>query len=278
MTANPADNADKANATPVALNEWGIPDWRNSADYGDVKHWTVSRWRWEFYRRRDDLRERFASNEPGTTMASRTAAGNLGYPTVSLKSDAPGFTSWADSEDTARFGYFRIPNPRIGDQPDQAIKFVGDEVIKVLDGAHYARPESSYTVGNLLARWYVALTEDQKSGLSSELHSYPLSLATNEVAIVFSLDRPLRSQIENANWALEESFKARGKPRQRRRHEAKWLLYLRTLDARAAGASWAEIARELLPRRTDDAGEDAPALVQKAHQTWIAADKLRSNF
>lgn len=36
--------------------EWGLPDWRDAASYGEVKEWTFMRWRWEFYRRRDDLR------------------------------------------------------------------------------------------------------------------------------------------------------------------------------------------------------------------------------
>jgi hypothetical protein len=155
---------------------------------------------------------------------------------------------------------------------------LGNEAIKVLDGEHHARPDSSYAVGRLLDLWRVHLSDDQRSGLSSDLHSYPLSLAKNEVAIIFSVDQPLEPQMENARGALEESYRNRGKPMQRRRNKARWLLYLRTLDARAEGASWAEIARALLPLRRDEAGKDAPARIQKAQQTWVAADRLRFNF
>jgi hypothetical protein len=196
---------------------------------------------------------------------------------VPLKPDEPGFTAWVPGEDINRFGYLEIPNPRIGDQPKEAINFLRDR-LTVLDGDRYANPDSTYTVRRILARCGVDLTDEQEARLGAELHSYPLSLASNEVAIVFSLDRPLESQIENARGALERSFKARGKPMQRRRRQEKWLLYLRTLDARAAGASWAEIARELLPARTDEAGDVASARAQKAQQTWASADKLRSNF
>ena len=41
------------------LNEWGIPNWRDAAAYGDVTDWTLDRWRWEFFRRRPDLRAFF---------------------------------------------------------------------------------------------------------------------------------------------------------------------------------------------------------------------------
>ena len=41
------------------MNEWGIPDWRDAQAYGDTSKWTIYRWRWEFYRRRSDLRECF---------------------------------------------------------------------------------------------------------------------------------------------------------------------------------------------------------------------------
>lgn len=39
------------------MNEWGIPDWRNPATYGDVLIWSYMRWRWEFRRRLDIFRQ-----------------------------------------------------------------------------------------------------------------------------------------------------------------------------------------------------------------------------
>lgn len=45
--------------------DWGIPDWRNAADY--PKRLTHDQWRWEFLRRRDDYRQEWndAERVPG---------------------------------------------------------------------------------------------------------------------------------------------------------------------------------------------------------------------
>ena len=85
-----------------------------------------------------------------------------------MQPDDPGFTAWASTADVARFGYLRIPNPRIGDQSKEAISFLGNEAIKILDGEHYPRPDSSYSVGSLLDLWRVHLSDEQRSGLTSD--------------------------------------------------------------------------------------------------------------
>jgi len=51
------DKTDRTDKTPPATR--GTPDWRDAAAYGDVKRWTLGRWRWEFSRRRHDVRALF---------------------------------------------------------------------------------------------------------------------------------------------------------------------------------------------------------------------------
>ncbi len=110
-------------ATPTtpaiwAANEWGIPDWREPATYGDVKRWSTNRWRWEFYRRRDDLRDFF------DRWAESTAERNLGC-NIGKKPNEPGFLAFGSDEDASesvrRFGYAGVPNPRIGEQKEITI-------------------------------------------------------------------------------------------------------------------------------------------------------------
>jgi hypothetical protein len=62
----------KGNHKSGSLNEWGIPDYRDLAGYGQVGDWTRDRWRWEFSRLREDLRLR--THNQNMTVAARAIA------------------------------------------------------------------------------------------------------------------------------------------------------------------------------------------------------------
>lgn len=216
------------------MNEWGTPDWRDAAAYGDVKRWRFDRWRWEFYRRRDDLRACFDSLKDK-------------YPELH---DEPSFAVILSPQDCAKFGYSSLPNPRIGAHPIGLIK--------------------TY----------------QHDGVRHDLDLPPLlgPLAPHETVLIIDLDRPIEPQLAHARDMLRSAQSAlHGKLLQKRRYPRKWLGYLRALDAREAGATWAEItdvfyAEGLLDRHKDPSGGYCAPPPQAARDMWLAADALRNNF
>ncbi len=214
------------------------------------------RWRWEFYRRRDDLRAYFDANAErsfGQSCATYRAlpdGSNATFPDGKkgrvLRPDEPGFTATCDITTAQRLGYAGIPNPRISDQPDGAI-------FAVLD---YPGSSTSLYLG-----------EGRAWPVEPEME---VPVRDGQAAVIFDLSKPLGPQIDGAKpwleWAQNE-FQGKIKPR--RKQEAKWLGYLRALDARSAGASWAEIAG-IFP---ETAGNP-----QTGRDKWKRADALRNNF
>jgi len=97
--------------------------------------------------------------------------------------------------------------------------------------------------------------------------SRDVRVGENTYGFVFNLEKPLGPQLEAAKEDLERAqIVAIGekKPR-RRRHKGKYLDYLRVLDAREAGCSWAEISEILIhsvadPQNARDVYKQAEAL------------------
>jgi hypothetical protein len=239
--------------TENLTDSWGVPDWREAANYGDVDSWSNSRWRWEFLRRRDDLRKFF------DLWASITHQKNLPEKNGLCPTD-PGFVAFEADVPVTRawetFGLVGIPNPRIGNQPDRVIR----------RQAHPLNPNETKdgrsSAGR--ARGVIAVLEEYDVGY------YQITLAPNELAFKFDLNRPLPDQIKAVSLQLKREQKARfGKLKVRRRRPKNWLGYLRTLDARDANASWAQIA-ELHPNTAQTE--------QTARDIWNQADALRFKF
>lgn len=252
--------ATLATTATQGASEWGIPDWRDAEAYGDVSRWTFMRWRWEFYRRRDDLRAAFDSRAQETYESALELHKNPLYGTGrTLRPDEPRFTAQSYLDDP--FGYAGIPNPRISEQP-------GDVIFSSLDYP-----------GN------IALVKGEGPRWPGESET-TVSLGDGELAVVFDLDKPLGPQLEPLKNALVAMQILRhGAALQRRRHPAKWLLYLRTLDAREAmpGASWREYTDALyehgiLDRHKSPAGGYRAPPPQAGRDVWEAANALRFNF
>lgn len=233
------------------MSDWGIPDWKDPKAYGDTRKWSHIRWRWEFYRRREDLRLFFEENAAETyryamLLHSKTAGINMPADCLPLCPNDAGFKAITGSPPTQTFGYRGVPNPRISDQPSGCITPVLDELggfprIVGGEGQH-----------------------DFKKG------ALEVSLASGECAAIFDLNMPLRLQIEGAVQHLKaRQIMLHGKTLQERRHPSKWLNYLRVLDAREAKASWRQI-RYILPQtaKTDQSPRD----------TWKQARALCFNF
>lgn len=128
------------------------------------------------------------------------------------------------------------------------------------------------------------LTDKDVCLLNDILKYTPVSIEKNEVAIVFDLSKPLAPQIKVAQANLTRlQADTHGKPLQKRRHPERWLGYIRTLDAREAGASWATItdkffAEGLIDRRKNPSGGYRAPDPQAARDMWKAANALRVNF
>ncbi|WP_108813252.1 hypothetical protein [Loktanella sp. Alg231-35] len=225
-------------------NDWGLPDWRDSFSYGDTTRWKLLRWRWEFYRRRDDLRQLFQSkiktlcqNTDGTHTAVSDLRDNL------LRSPFdPGFLVDCSEAEKLEFGYAGIPNPRISDQEMGAIFSLHDAVT----------------------------IESEKSFANSKGLGTNRPLSGGKMHITFDIDRPIDPQLKAANRALKKHQVAHhGKNFQRRRHPKKWLGYLQTLDAREAKVTWSEIAKIHAHTKGDE---------QAARDIWEQANILRFDF
>lgn len=189
------------------MNEWGIPDWRKPAAYGEVSTWSVNRWRWEFLRRRDDLRQEFDSrcmveHEHDSRLYEKRP--DMFYERPPRPSE-PGFFI---STNLIHDGPEKLPNPRIGKQPFDVISW-SDRSDSHVQFIRADPPDGFFRCD-------------------------------------FDLSKPIKPQIERAEALLKEMQEHTiGKKVQRRKHPSKWFNYLRALDGREDGARWIEIAEVL---------------------------------
>lgn len=262
--------------------EWGLPDWWDAEAYGNTSVWKFDRWRWEFFRRREDLRQCFDLYAEQTFLHWSKFSGKPGFPNAHLAPHERGFASIVGEENVKRFGYVNLPNPRIGDQPLELIApNVRDSRLLSLPLGFEADGESAVT--SLLEIAALEFTPEQAEFLTKHLSAIG-ARPESEYTVSFDLDRPLEPQIKTAQRNLKFHQEERhGKKLQRRRNPEKWLSYLRVLDAREAEASWSEItnlffAQGVMDRRTSSSGGYCAPPPQAARDMWTAADRLRTNF
>ncbi|MGX9352358.1 hypothetical protein ACS3QZ_14245 [Shimia sp. W99] len=221
------DNASEATVKPTSdLNEWGIPNWCDAKTYGNTEDWTLYRWRWEFFRRRSDLREFFDQWAADTHQKKMACNIGLGPCDAGFLAFGPAALQRKASKE---FDYLGIPNPRIGSQPAGAI-LPRSRLLKrsrLINGAKRHAP----------VRGILDVTHELSASQFSQW------LEPHEVTIKFDLNKPLQGQIEEAHELVRSHQKRlHGKLVVKRQHRKKWLGYLRTLDACEARASWAKIA------------------------------------
>lgn len=187
------------------MEDWGIPDWTNALAYGSTDCWDRNRWRWEFLRRREDLREEFKRKADAVYLDK-----------LALFERIPDAFSKDGPTRPCEAGFFvstraisgelqKLPNPAISEQPP--------EVLNWIDG-----PDT----------WVQHFSETPPVGM---------------LRFDFDLSKPIEPQLRNAREVLRE-FQAdeMGRLVQRRERPEKWLSYLRVLDGREAGASWTRLA------------------------------------
>lgn len=262
MAPDKTDKTDKT--TSLAQSEWGIPDWRDTAAYGASTKWNFGRWRWEFYRRRNDVREYFDNN-----VAERFNRPNP-FQQPLPKPDKPGFTVPVEARLRNVIGYANLPNPRISEQPEHILFPIEyDETIENIFGDRIGAHGFRGTVGDLLDIAGIQLTDEHANIIGDVGDHFPIPIERDQVAMVFDMNKPLEPQMKRAKEILRFGYKRRRKPLQRKRHPKKWLMYVRTLDARESGASWREIS--ILHGNTAQTE-------QTSRDIFKAADALRNNF
>lgn len=209
------------------MSEWGVPDWRDASAYGAQPDWNVNRWRWEFLRRRNDLRDEFDEKceaEFADTMKRfhETPEHFDGSP---YRPDERGFHIFSRLIAPDCPLLQPLPNPRIGDQPYFAISWTDG----VGTGAFYKREPPA-----------------------------------GHLRVDFDLSKPIEPQLRAAKKLLLTSqVKHAGKAIQIRHHPDKWPTYLRVIDARADGASWSMVAG-ILPSTVSSTIETARAIHRQA--------------
>lgn len=224
------------------MNEWGVPDWRDGAAYLGEADWPLSRWQWEFLRRRDDLRREFdakksaeyeldeawaATEHAAVPFAECPSPDMAGFcvPTFLIEPDFPAPTS--------------LPNPRIGDQP-------------------------------------LGFLPRIKDNLLTQIAKRDLDFDSGYHRVDFDLSRPIEPQLKAAKKVLKSFQKYHaGKVIGKRRQPEKWPTYLRLLDARDAGASWSEIADGVYGPSSSHIEDWRAEVARKAYR---AAETLCYNF
>jgi hypothetical protein len=208
------------------MTNWGIPNWRDPNAYGDTKRWSECRWRWEFIRRRDDCRKDFSTHKDETVRFFEDASAReiARSPDAKrgrlLRPDERGFVAQVP-DCYKKYGLNNLPNPAVGDQPFYVIMFRkrGPKMVMF--------PEDS-------------------------IRSH---FETTDSVVIFDLTAPIGDQLEGARQLLEwqQQDKLGHAVRPGKKHPAKWLSYLRALDAKESGASLSQIAKSglLIGRRED---------------------------
>ncbi|MBI6629737.1 hypothetical protein [Pontibaca salina] len=264
-----ATPATPATPATLAANEWGLPNWKDAADYGNVENWTFMRWRWEFYRRRDELRAAFTRaeaddknffGEDDFRYNDRPAKGKPGYFVYVSRSRA--------AHEYLGF-YWKLPDPSVSDHPEELI----DARLPTGFAEDYWEKNSfSLSTADIVRLYAKNLSEQDENDLEKHYgRTVPMPSGPERAIISFDLAMPLGGQIERAKHFLKKvqyMHMGRSIP-SKRRHPVKWLGYLRTLDAREAGATWAEIS-VLHPNTAQTE--------QTARDIWEAANALRFNF
>lgn len=244
------------------MSEWGIPDWRKPKAYGNSVSWKFFRWRWEFYRRRPDLREMFTkvsqaeSPEHSFMFRGRPPKGVIGH--------------YVQAPDVCRneFGYWpHLPDPSIGEHPSDLLLILPKEMPKLDDDIQW----DNYSAMEHLEKCGLKLTKSQIALIEHLNDSLLVPFYKGKTFMAFDLELPIEPQLAIAKRYLqaEQRDKLGRNLQAQRRHPTKWLTYLRVLDAREAGASWSEIA-PILPNTAQTE--------QTARDTWEQASALCFNF
>jgi hypothetical protein len=264
------------------MNEWGLPNWRDEAAYGNTGVWGRHRWRWEFTRRREDYRRDYAMYEslkslPLEEMVEAFAANGL---------------SASPTDPYAPYGLSSFPDPRVSEQPAMSITFRsrapatafgrksdGDGTATVEFSVDTSRTRAlSLTVlaGNSFAEAYVW----DEAGTIQQVGTFTkyggVSVPEGFACVMLDMSKPLDRQWKRISGTLQRRQKMNVKDT--RAHTRKWLTYLRVLDAREDGCSWDVIAKSGILGKAIATSTENNRRVKAASDAWDQARRIQFNF
>lgn len=203
------------------MSDWGVPNWRDSAEYGDVKCWSLVRWRWEFTRRLADYRQ-----------------------------DACDLIALSDQVENARLHYRQDLTPETKEkflELNEKMNAVWDAYFKRWGFSECLDPCVSKYPDEHLLTW-------PKKGVAILAGRHASVAGHGELTIRFNLSEPVLQQMEMAERIFrqkQKEFLGNGvdKPHLPKDKARVWLEYLRVLDGHDAKkngmpnapANWEEI-------------------------------------
>ena len=197
---------------------WGAPNGLDIAEYGNIGDWDDIRWRWEFLRRRDDVRQAYQN---AAFDDFREMSHAPGVPTDLIwRDDYRNQSFYLSPSGAARLGYGRLANPLYSTFDDS------EALLPSLDR-------------RTLVPWHIGNSENQFD-----------VIGIGQIAIVFDPNKPITPQITGLEKHLLHWRNHSISNDIERAHPDKWLTYLRLLDARVSGASWQNCADSIVPSTT----------------------------
>jgi hypothetical protein len=215
----------------IAGEAAGLPDWRDAAAYPSPDELSLEQWRWEFLRRNNDYRhDYFRPDDSFGAEESRERYMARVYHIL-----------WP-------FDPTRSVRSIVSDEADSVFQTCFEDVFY----------ESRLTY------WYSDKHELQSRFLSNA--------EPHHLFFRVDLKRPLETQFRSFRQIARSSQQSWncGKISVRRPHRRNWPLYLRVLDARDEGASYATIARDVLrhQNRTEQAARDVVKQAEALRNYW----------
>lgn len=228
------------------MADWNLPDWKTSDLYPETEQRTKLEWWWEFTRRRPDYREL--------------------WTTASAKQDIRNGTVTSDDYRSLRkhFHLSRVLDPALDANHEDLWWRINRAT-----GLHEEIASGgwddfeSFQHKDLFEQRNKRLEADQRHKI---------------VTYRFDLSLPIGPQIKAAEIMLQEEQGHRvGAVPVPKTNRSKFPLYLRALDAREQGATYAEMTDVFWPDRRD-ADHGAVKRATSARDVYVAAVRLRDNF
>lgn len=264
-----------------------MPNWRYPDEYPSPKKLTHREWAWEFLRRNPDYRKEWEEALRDWERDLPDWQRELKERLEALRRDHPGaevelrLRIEDDSLPPGRKSFLMAPDPL-----SPRFIITGSKVLPKASrwglwgfvNPDLDSPRSPFP-GNVSSEYHeqcfpVAATaipfmSEDPSRLSDPPRKVGLVCRPHEVVVGFNLRLPIDHQLKRAKRLLQRlqtSYRQQlgGKVQSVKRHREKWPLYLRTLDARSAHASYKEIAEELFPPERRSADSDGEKMVDNA--------------
>lgn len=212
-------------------NALGVPNWTEANAYPIESTLTELQWRWQFLRRRPDYRKAWVDH----------------YDEVQKIFDD------LDAQNCLGQGATREFYRSVGTASKDVCKPFGVSCI--------AAPWSQDPAPNLWRKtfgWSVC-TVSPKVQIQSIVDQHDEWEADGIILLAFDLNRPFDEQIKTvrAHFQVAQAERQGAYAKATRQHRLKWPIYLRAIDARDQGATYADIYIELVLSKMGAAEYDA---------------------